>query len=129
MTLDSTSGGVSAPTTSSGVRPPRVVRMNPTRMTVEVPSVVPRPSRSARSAVSAASRPIGSSQREVPRAESTIVVRRISPTPTSPKKEVVKKSKKRAREEEEETGANKKHRSNCKFFHLPPPLQGSSRCL
>jgi hypothetical protein len=102
--------------------------MNPTRVTVEVPSVVSRPSRSARSVVSAASRPVGSSQIEVPRAESMVVVQRISPTPASPKKKVVKKSKKRVREEEEETSANKKHRSNCKFFHLPPPLQGSSRC-
>jgi hypothetical protein len=47
MTFDSTSGGMSAPTTSSGVRPPHVVCMNPTRVIVEVPSVVPRPSRSA----------------------------------------------------------------------------------
>jgi hypothetical protein len=37
---------------------------------------------------------------------------------------VVKKSKKRAHEEEEDTGTNKKHRSNCEFFHIPPPLQG-----
>jgi hypothetical protein len=124
MTFDSTSGGVPAPNTSSGVRPPRVVRMNPTRVTVEIPSVVRSPSRSARSAVPTASRPVGSSQREIPIVESTVVVRRISPTPASPKKKVVKKSKKRAREEEEDVGANKKHRSNCEFFRIPPPLQG-----
>ena len=123
MTFDSTSGGVSVSTTSSGVRPPRVVRLNPTRVTIEVPSVVRTTSRSARLAVPAASRPVGSSQREVPRAESTVVVQRISPTPASPKKKVVKKSKKRAHEEEEETGANKKHRSNCKFFIFLPPLK------
>jgi hypothetical protein len=93
MTLDSTSGGVPAPNTSSGVRPPHVVRMNPTRVTVEVPSVVPRPSRSARSAVSAASRPVGSSQHEVPRVDSTIVVQRISPTPTSRKNVPVRKKR------------------------------------
>jgi hypothetical protein len=123
MYIDSTSGGVSAPATSSGVRPRRVVRMNPTRMTIEVPSVVRPTSRSARSAVPAASRPVGSSRREVPRAESTVVVQRISPTPASPKKKEVKKSKKRAREEEEETSANKKHRSNCEFFIFLPPLK------
>jgi hypothetical protein len=100
--------------------------MNPTRVTVEVPSVVPRPSQSAQLAVSAASRPIGSSLCEVPRAESTVVVQRISPTPVSLKKKVVKKSKKRAHEEEEETGANKKHRSNCEFFIFLPPLKASS---
>jgi hypothetical protein len=114
---------VPAPNTSSGVRPPRVVHMNPTRVTVEVPSVVRTTSRSARSVLPAASRSIGSSQCEVPRTESTIVVQRISPTPASPKKKAVKKSKKRAREEEEETGANKKHRSNCKFFIFLPPLK------
>jgi hypothetical protein len=129
MTFDSTSGGVSVPTTSSGVRPPRVVHLNPTRVTIEVPSVVRTTSRSAQSAVPAASRPVGSSQHEVPRAESTVVVQRISPTPASPKKKVVKKSKKRAREEEEDASANKKHRSNCEFFRIPPPLQGFSRCL
>jgi hypothetical protein len=40
MNIDSTSGGVSAPTTSSRVRPPHVVHLNPTRVTIEVPSVV-----------------------------------------------------------------------------------------
>jgi hypothetical protein len=93
MTFDSTSGGVPAPNNSSGVRPPRVVCLNPSRMTVEVPSVVHSTLRSARSAVPAASRPIGSSRREVQRAESTVVVQQISPTPVSPKKKVVKKSK------------------------------------
>jgi hypothetical protein len=128
MDTDSTSGGMSVPNTSSGVHPPRVVRMNPTRVTIEVPSVVRPTSRSARSAVPAASRPVGSSQHEVPRAKSMVVVQRISPTPASPKKKVVKKSKKRAREEEEETVAHKKHRSNCEFFIFLPPLKVSSRC-
>jgi hypothetical protein len=123
MILDSTSGGMSAPNNSSGVRPLHVVRMIPTRVTVEVPSVVCNPSQSVRSAVPAASRPVGSSQRVVPRAESTVVVQQISPTPTSPKKKVVKKSKKWACEEEEETSANKKHRSNCEFFIFLPPFK------
>jgi hypothetical protein len=124
MDIDSTSGGMPVPNTSSEVHPPHVVHLNPTRVTIEVSSVVRNTSRSARSAVPAASRPVGSSRREVQRAESTVVVQRVSPTPTSPKKKVVKKSKKRAREEEEETGANKKHRSNCEFFFIfLPPLK------
>jgi hypothetical protein len=129
MILDSASEGVSTLNNSSGVRPPRVVHINPSRMTVEVPLVVHNPLQSARSVVPAASRPIGSSRREVPRAESTVVVQQISPTPPSPKKKVVKKLKKHASEEEEDTGANKKHRSNCEFFCIPPPSQGFSRCL
>jgi uncharacterized membrane protein len=50
------------------------------------------------------------------------VVQRISPTSASSKKEVAKKLKKHA-SEEEETSANKKHRSNCKFFIFLPSLK------